>query len=113
MIWFNSKKAREQLINKGVVVSARKERKQIGITKAIYNNEDGKTIPFAKVKVSIVNESSCVDTLTHRPVLKNYLHLSGFHTVKEWEDEICIMNRGNRMPLYIKLVRVELIELIK
>jgi len=93
------------------VVSARHRRKQKGITKSIYNDENGNTIPFALVKVSIVNESSCVDTLTHRPVLKNYLHLSGFHTVKEWEDEICIMNRGNRMPLYLKLVRVEVIEL--
>jgi len=111
LIWFNSEKARKQLINKGVVVSARPRRKQTGITKAIYKNDEGERIEFAKVKVTIVNESSCVDTLTHRPVLKDYLHLSGFHTVREWEDEICIMNRGNRMPLYLKLVRVEIIEL--
>ena len=111
MIWFNSEKARIQLINKGVVVSARKERKQTGITIAQYN-DDGNCIKFAKVNVTIVNESCCADTLTHRPVLKNYLHLSGFETVKEWEDEICIMNRGNRMPIYLKLIRVEVIELI-
>jgi len=111
MIWFNSKKARERLINKGVVISARKTRKQIGITTAQYN-DNGNCIKFAKVIVSIVNESSCVETLTHRPILKDYLYLSGFETVKEWEDEICIMNRGNRMPLYIKLLKVEVIELL-
>lgn len=110
MIWFNSKKAREQLINKGVVVTAREYRKRYGKTRAVYTNEESERINIGWVMVSYVNESSCVDTLTHRPVLKDYLHLSGFHTVKEWEDEICIMNRSNRMPLYLILIKVEILE---
>lgn len=112
MIWFNSKKAREQLIKNGVVVTARTMRKQTGRTTAVYRDKNGDKVEFALVVVSIVDESCCVDTLTHRPVLEKYLNISGFKTVNEWEDEICIMNRGNRMPIYLKLVKVEVSRLL-
>jgi len=110
VIHFNSERARNQLLEYGVVISARKQRKQTGNTNAQYHSSNGISITIGKVDVQIIDESSCVDTLTHRPVLEKYLEFSGFNTVKDWEDEICIMNRGNRMPLYLVIVKVILLE---
>ena len=108
MIWFRSERARKQLLDKSIVITARARRKQEGNTMAVYRDDKGETINIGIVKVLIIDESSCVETLTHRPILIKYLNFSGFKTVSEWEDEICIMNRGNKMPLYLKIVSVQM-----
>ena len=57
VIWFNSEKARKQLINEGVVITCRKQRKSFGTTQAVFTNEEGKRETIGYVDVEYLYET--------------------------------------------------------
>lgn len=107
MIWFNSKKAREQLINKGVVVTCRKIRKSFGTHRAVFTNEDGKKEFIGYVKIEYLGESFDAHR-NHNFYFSENIHLSGFENIKEWKNEVRKLNSNRWMPTYLIFLKVTL-----
>jgi len=105
VIWFNSKKAREQLIKEGVVITCRKQRKSFGTQRAIYTNEKGITALIGYVDIQYLNES-WDEQREHDKLFTEYIHLSGFKTVEDWKDEVRRLNSNRWMPTYLIFLKV-------
>jgi len=105
VIWFNSKKAREQLIRDGIVVTCRKQRKSFGTTQAIFTNDDGKRETICYVDVEYL-KGSWDEQREHDKPFSDNIHLSGFSTVEEWKDEVRRLNNNRWMPQYLIFLKV-------
>lgn len=105
VIWFNSEKARNQLLNKGVVVTCRKQRKSFGIQRAVFKNENGITALIGHVDIEYLNES-WDEQREHNKLFIEHIHLSGFNTVEEWKDEVRRLNSNRWMPTYLIFLKV-------
>ena len=105
VIWFNSEKARSQLINHNEVITCRKRRKTFGITSAIYKNEDGNSVVIDKVHVMLLDES-IDEQREHIEAFTRHLALSGFETVEEWIKEVKKLNNNRWMPQYLMFIKV-------
>ncbi len=108
MIWFNSFKARKQLMENHVVVTARKMRRSTGIQKAFYRDERGNTIYLCVVKIELLEYSNVFDedNRDHKRVLSKYIENSGFDTVNEWVEEIKKLNNNRWIPETLTLLKV-------
>ena len=107
--WFNSEKARNQLMLKDVVVTCRKRRKQFGHTTAIYKNKDGNTVVIGRVNVQRLFVSIS-EPRRHIVPFKSYLYLSGFESVEEWMDEVKKLNKNRWIPEYLIFLKVTMID---
>ena len=107
VIWFNSKKAREQLINKGVVITCRKRRKSFGTTKAVFTNDEGKREKIGYVDVQYLIET-WDEQREHTTHFLAYLEHSGFDTVEDWKEEVRRLNNNRWMPDYLIFLKVTL-----
>lgn len=105
MIWFNSKKAREQLINKGIVVTCRKQRKSFGTHKAFYTDEERNRKLIGYVDIEYLNES-WDEQREHDKLFTEYIHLSGFESVELWKEEVRRLNNNRWMPQYLIFLKV-------
>ena len=116
MIWFNSDRARQQLITHGKVITCRIRRKQFGSTTAYFTNDKGERAIIGKVVVKMVKETvdsymSGVVYEDHTKGFSEYLELSGFDTVRQWEDEVLGLNSKGKIPSYLIFLEVTLKEL--
>jgi len=109
VIWFNSEKARRQLIELNEVITCRKRRKTFGITSAIYKRNDGDIETIAKVNVQLLNESIDIHRQHYRP-FSEHVELSGFETVEEWKNEVKKLNKNLWMPEYLIFLKVTVVE---
>ena len=112
VIWFNSDKARRQLLNTGVVITFRvNKRKLVNIQNAFYydNRFINNRVKFAIVRVTLLKV--CVDPI--EDYLEEYICSSGFENIKDWIKEICIFMPDRRKPLSGYLYKVELIKKLK
>ena len=105
VIWFNSKKAREQLINKGVVITCRKQRKSFGTTQAVFTNDEGKREKIGYVDVKYAFES-WDEQREHKDIFEVFYKQSGFDTVEEWKKEVRRLNNNRWMPDYLIFLKV-------
>lgn len=105
VIWFNSKKAREQLIRDSIVVTCRKQRKSFGTNRAVYTNEKGIKTFIGYVDVEYLDES-WDEQREHDKLFSNNIHLSGFDTVEEWKEEVRRLNSNRWMPQYLIFLKV-------
>jgi len=105
VIWFNSKKAREQLINKGVVITCRKIRKSFGTTQAVFTNDEGKREKIGYVDVQYADES-WDEYRSHDTLFEEFLKISGFKTIEEWKEEVRRLNNNCWMPDYLIFLKV-------
>lgn len=105
VIYFNSEKARNQLMKHDVVVTCRKRRKQFGMTTAIYKNEDNNTVVIGRVHVQKLCESISLER-RHNALFRAYLYLSGFKSVEEWKEEVKRLNKNRWMPDYLIFLKV-------
>ena len=109
VIWFNSEKARRQLIDMDEVITCRKRRKTFGITSAIYKRKDGDIETIAKVNVQLLIDSIDVHRQHYRP-FSEYVELSGFESVEEWKEEIKKLNKNRWMPEYLIFLKVTVVD---
>ncbi len=111
MIWFNSESARKQLIDNGIVVTARKYRNTFGYDKAIYYNYKKDRIIIGKCDIKFLEYSDIndEDNKDHKRILSKYIELSGFNSVNEWVNEIRKLNNNRRLPEFLVLLKVVLI----
>ncbi len=109
VIWFNSEKARNQLMLKDVVVTCRKRRKQFGNTTAIYKNKDGNTVVIGRVHVQKLFDSIS-SPRRHKVPFKSYVDVSGFESIEEWENEVKNLNKNRELPKYLIFLKVTMID---
>lgn len=109
VIWFNSEKARNQLMKHDEVVTCRKRRKQFGLTTAIYKNIDGNTVVIGRVHVQKLFESIS-EPRRHMSAFRSYLDVSGFESVEEWQNEVKKLNKNRWIPEYLIFLRVTMID---
>ena len=105
VIWFNSKKAREQLIRDGIVVTCRKQRKTFGTTLAIFRDDAGYKKKICYVDVQYLIESWDEQREHDKPFSDN-IHLSGFDSVEEWKEEVRRLNNNRWMPQFLIFLKV-------
>ena len=109
VIWFNSEKARRQLIDFDEVITCRKRRRAFGITSAIYKRNDGDIETIAKVNVQLLKDSMDIHRQHYR-AFSEYVELSGFETVEEWKKEVKKLNKNRWMPEYLLFLKVTVVE---
>jgi hypothetical protein len=114
MIWFNSKKARKQLINNRMVVTCRKRRYRFGSDLAVYTDKCiNQRVKIGKVSVEFLSET--INTKggllysEHRKAFEYHLKDSGFDSVEAWESEVLKMNKMDELPNFLVFIRVTLL----
>lgn len=112
VIWFNNKDARKMLIEKGSVVTLRKNRKTRGYTNAWYLEEGHKMNKHLIGCVNVIWVDECFDDSVEKnrlkEMLEKYVEHSGFENVDGWLN--ALISFYNSIPCWIQVFKVDLIK---